>query len=140
MATAENPHAGQGAVVLDIGGDVGALVVTMPPELDGVEVEIVPTGTDERTAAHHHLHHAHDEPHSHGGAPHTHAPGAPPHVAVVARPTPDGAVIHSLVYPDLVAGTYDLYIRPDGPIALTATVAGGEITETVWPATDPMRN
>jgi len=28
--TVENPHAGQGSVVLDIGGDVGALVVTMP--------------------------------------------------------------------------------------------------------------
>ena len=28
---AENPHAGKGqAVVLDIGGDIGALVVTMP--------------------------------------------------------------------------------------------------------------
>ena len=38
--TVENPHAGQGSVVLDIGGDVGALVVTMPPELEGVEVEI----------------------------------------------------------------------------------------------------
>lgn len=36
----ENPPAGQGSVVLDIGGDVGALVVTMPPELEGVEVEI----------------------------------------------------------------------------------------------------
>ena len=26
--------------MLDIGGDIGALVVTMPPELEGVEVEI----------------------------------------------------------------------------------------------------
>jgi hypothetical protein len=34
--TVENPHAGQGSVMLDIGGDVGALVVTMPPELEGV--------------------------------------------------------------------------------------------------------
>jgi len=38
--TVENPHAGQGSVVLDIGGDIGALVVTMPPVLEGVEVEI----------------------------------------------------------------------------------------------------
>ena len=30
MATAENPHAGQGPVLLDIGGDIGALVVSMP--------------------------------------------------------------------------------------------------------------
>ena len=37
--TVENSHAGQGSVVLDIGGDVGALVVTMPAELEGVEVD-----------------------------------------------------------------------------------------------------
>ena len=30
MSTAENPFAGQGSVLLDIGDDVGALVVTMP--------------------------------------------------------------------------------------------------------------
>ena len=36
----ENPHAGQGAVLLDIGGDVGALVVTMPRSTVGEEVEI----------------------------------------------------------------------------------------------------
>jgi len=31
-----NRHAGQGAVLVDIGGDVGALVVAMPPEMTGV--------------------------------------------------------------------------------------------------------
>ena len=36
----ENPHAGQGPVVLDIGGDVGALVVAMPETMAGVEIEI----------------------------------------------------------------------------------------------------
>ena len=40
----ENPHAGQGSVLLDIGGDVGALVVTMPPAMVGVEIEIAPLG------------------------------------------------------------------------------------------------
>ena len=36
MSTAtENPFAGQGSVLLDIGGDVGALVVVMPAEMDG---------------------------------------------------------------------------------------------------------
>ena len=38
-AEVENPFAGQGAVLLDIGGDVGALVVTTPAEMVGVEVE-----------------------------------------------------------------------------------------------------
>ena len=57
----------------------------------------------------------------------------PPHVAVVARPVPSGAVVPSLVYGSLVAGTYDLYVRPDGPVRLTAEVRGGEVTETTWP-------
>ena len=38
----ENPHAGQGSVLLDIGDDIGALVVTMPRDLVGEEVEILP--------------------------------------------------------------------------------------------------
>ena len=44
MTENENPHAGQGSVLLDIGGDVGALVVTMPPAMVGVEIEIARRG------------------------------------------------------------------------------------------------
>ena len=40
--THENPFAGQGPVLLDIGGDVGALVVEMPAALTGREIEICP--------------------------------------------------------------------------------------------------
>ena len=40
----ENPHAGQGPVVLDIGGNVGALVVAMP--------EIRHVGASRRAVAH----------------------------------------------------------------------------------------
>ncbi len=49
----ENPHAGQGCVLLDIGGDIGALVVTTPASMVGVEVEIAPEGT---AFGHHHDH------------------------------------------------------------------------------------
>ena len=130
MVTVENPNAGQGAVVLDIGGDIGALIVTMPAELDGVEVEIVPTGSRTRP---HPSPATHDST-QHDAAPgHSHAAAAPPHVAVLARPTPGGSVIHSLVFPELAQGTYDLYIRPSGPVALTATVTGGQVTESHWP-------
>src|SRR4051812_16558595 len=102
MGSDENPTAGQGAVVLDIGDDIGALVVTMPPWMEDLEVEIVPTGTDSRSrwVGHQHTHGAH-HPHSHSHeevADHTHPAGAPPHVAVVPRPAPDGSTIHSLVY------------------------------------------
>ena len=140
--TVENPHAGQGSVVLDIGGDVGALVVTMPPELEGVEVEInrIDTAAEGLPARrshdhshshdHHHLHDHDEEPdheHLHDHATHR------PHVAVVARPTPLG-VIHSLVFPELVEGTYELFRRPAGPVELIVTIRGGAVTEAAWPA------
>jgi hypothetical protein len=105
---AENPDAGQGPVLLDIGGDVGALVVMMPARLDGLEVEIRPV------TGHRHHHHY-------------------PHVAVVPRPTVAG-IVHSLVYPDLTAGRYRLHPLPDGKAALEVEVVGGGVTEAVWPA------
>ena len=145
--TVENPHAGQGSVVLDIGGDVGALVVTMPPELEGVEVEINRIDLATGIAAshnhdhlhshdHHHLHdrgeeHDHDREHDHEH-PHDHATHRP-HVAVVARPTPLG-VIHSLVFPELVERTYELYRRSAGSVELIVTIRGGAVTEAAWPA------
>ena len=130
----ENPNAGQGAVLLDIGGDIGALVVVMPPELVGVEVEIHRIDVEPR--------HAHENEPAHGHAhvsgdherPHNHADGEAyrPHVAVVARPT-TGGVVHSLVFPELTEGRYELYRRPAEPVELVVTVRGGEVTEAVWP-------
>jgi hypothetical protein len=34
----------------------------------------------------------------------------------------------------LVAGDYELHVRPDGPVRLAATVTGGEVTYARWPA------
>ena len=110
MSEAENPFAGQGAVLLDIGGDVGALVVSMPDELVGLEVEIRPRAAVR--PAHAHGHH--------------------PHVAVVSRPTLQDPV-PSLVFPELVADTYELSEKGDPVVYLTATVAGGAVTEATWP-------
>ena len=103
----EHHHAGQGAVLLDIGGDVGALVVHMPAELIGVEVEICPLGEarDRRSR---------------------------PHVAVVARPAGTSAQ-PTLVFPAVREGRYELYRRPDGATALVAAVRGGEVTAVQWP-------
>ena len=53
---------------------------------------------------------------------------------MVARPLPDGTVTHSLVFDSVPAGRYDLYVRPSGPVRLTATVRGGEVTQLEWPA------
>ncbi len=117
MSTAqvENPFAGQGPVMLDIGGDVGALVVTMPEGMAGVEVEIRPAGGA----------HGHPHGHVHGHAHH-------PHVAVVDRPVDDGRV-PSLVFPELVEGRYELYEKETDDVRLTVDVRGGEVTTAHWP-------
>lgn len=103
----ENPHAGQGTVMLDIGGDVGALVVLTPPSMLGEEVEIRPAGT---------------EPHGHL-----------PHVAVVNRPVLD-AHHPSLVFPEVTAGRYALSRKGTAEVVLTAEVRGGEVTFETWSA------
>jgi hypothetical protein len=130
VTVAENPTAGQGAVVLDIGDDVGALVVSMPAELVGAEVEICPLGRRDSTP---------DEGgvwwqgqwRGHGHAHHHHGP-AWPHVAVIARSTP-GGVGHAAVFPGLRADRYELWRRPDGPTALVVEIAGGEVSTAGWP-------
>jgi hypothetical protein len=116
----DNGHAGQGPVLLDIGGDVGALVLVLPAALAGVEIEARPVGSTGR---------------------HSHPPGADQHhhhdhlthAAVLPRPTAGGRIVHSVVL-ELPAGSYELYQRPAGPVRLTATVAGGAVTEANWPA------
>jgi hypothetical protein len=124
MTENENPHAGQGSVLLDIGGDVGALVVSMPPAMVGVEIEIAPTAE----VAHEHDHaHGHDHGHEH-----EHQHGHRPHVAVVDRPVTDGHQ-PSLVFPDLVGGSYELFDKGQDTVLLTAEITGGQVTFLEWP-------
>jgi hypothetical protein len=128
-ASVENPLAGQGSVLLDIGGDVGALVVTMPEGMVGAEVEIRPVGVEGSHS------HGHDHPH-HRDHPHTRDHGHDhehlAHVAVVNRPVGDGH-IPSLVFPELVAGRYELFEKGHGEhVVLEAAVAGGEVTAIAW--------
>jgi ABC-type Zn2+ transport system substrate-binding protein/surface adhesin len=150
----DNSYAGKGSVMLDIGGDIGALVVSMPASMEGIEVEIRPLGaaeehpyditgrarlTDHDAHEHDHAHvheqthqHADDEAHEHSHN-HSHDPArAWPHVAVVARTAPAG-IVHSLVYAQLQEGSYELYVRPNEPVELTADVKGGYVTEVQWP-------
>jgi hypothetical protein len=129
MATAENPHAGQGPVLLDIGGDIGAVVVSMPASTEGLEVEIRPAGATAGRAGDH----LHDDHPDHGDH---HVHGAHPHVAVVARPTGAG-LSYALVYPALLEGEHELFPLPDGPVVLTVTVAGGAVTRATWPVNSP---
>jgi hypothetical protein len=98
--TERSAHASQAAVVLDIGGDVGALVLYTGAEDDEAEIDISP-GTD---------------------------PAAPrSHNQVHPRRAPAG-VVYSAVYPALAAGEYTLWRDPHTPEA-TITIRGGQITE-----------
>jgi len=176
----DNSHAGQGSVMIDIGGEIGALVVDAPPAMVGVEIEIRPTGDTPyadgaRPGDTHHVHpdeqvpadpHQHGHPHEPAGDPlHEHAHGSADghphphdhdhphehphdpagvhhggsvdghalvHVAVLERPSPSGPR-WAAVYPQLHEGTYDLYVRPAEPVALSVTITGGAVTEATWP-------
>jgi len=119
MTEHHNSFAGQGPVLLDIGGDVGALVVTMPADLLGVEIEIRPLNSNSKrpdyrspTRGHHH-----------------------PHVAVVARPTTHG-IAYTAVFPDLVEGRYELHEKLGGPARLQVTITGGNVQDANWPQHD----
>ncbi|MDQ2836639.1 MAG: hypothetical protein M3Y42_03245 [Actinomycetota bacterium] len=147
----DNSHAGQGPVVLDIGGDIGALILAVPAALVGVEIEARPVagaakatfdaaaaapadfvrfaGAEDAHAASDHSHadhHHHSPTHSHSHGP------ALVHVAVLGRPT-DGGMAYSAVFGELQDGDYELYVRPDGPVRLRCTVRGGEVTTQTWP-------
>jgi hypothetical protein len=107
--TGEHSHAGQGPVLLDIGDDIGALIITMPASLDGAEIGIRPVDT----GAKHRL----DERR---------------HVGVVGRPA-NGSLVHSAVFSDLSEGRYELYERPFGAVRLRVSIRGGAITHATWP-------
>jgi hypothetical protein len=113
--------------MLDIGGDVGALLVTMPASTVGLEVEIRPLdGQPVRAHAH-----GPDGGHHHHGPELGHEHLA--HVAVVDRPVAGGRV-PSLVYGELERGRYELFEKgsPDA-VALRVTVVGGQVTSVAWP-------
>jgi hypothetical protein len=87
-------------VVLDIGGDIGALVLYTDEECLGLEIDVTPTGT----ARSHHI-----------------------HTMIRRRRAPDRQRIAG-VYPALPGGSYTIWGRDGEPIA-DITIAGGQITE-----------
>jgi hypothetical protein len=88
---------GPGSVVLELGGDVGALVVATPAGRRGHEIEISMTGA---------------------GAHRTHA-------MVRERVTPGGPS-YAAVYPGVPAGRYTVWRAP-GAAAGVVTIAGGQV-------------
>jgi hypothetical protein len=93
-----------GSVVIDVGGDVGALVLYVPESQLGREIEVSRVGS----AGHR-----------------THAAVRERRVAAGSR--------YCVVYTGLVAGEYTVWSDDETP-AGTVTVAGGRVNETDWSA------
>ena len=96
------PPSRQGTVVLDIGGDVGALVVHTCVSLCGFEIELARRGE----------------------------PTAFVHTEVRERVLPDGAA-YAGVFPAVAAGEYTL-LGVDGHPSCDVTIASGRVTEIHW--------
>lgn len=97
------------SVVLDLGGDVGALVIYTGADLLGHEIEVSPVGTD--------------------GVPDPDA--ARTHAAVRLR-TVRPRELYGVLIPDLSAGRYTVWDR-DVAVSIVEVV-GGAVAECAWPA------
>jgi len=90
------------AIVLDIGGDIGALIIYTKPELRGREIEVSRTGSpDQRT-----------------------------HVEVLERLV-DGKTVFAAAYPELKEGLYDVWGDGGNPVD-SVTITGGSVATRDW--------
>jgi hypothetical protein len=90
------------SLVLDIGGEIGALVIHTGREMDLAEIELSPVGADHQRF----------------------------HNQVHARELPDG-IRHNAVFPHVHAGTYTVW-RDALTVHGTVTIAGGQVTDYTW--------
>jgi hypothetical protein len=95
-----------GTVVMELGGDIGALILYTPADLNGREIEVSRDGDP--------------------GARRTHSQVRPRHTPTVTR--------YAAVYPDLAAGPYTIWRDEQSPAAVTV-IAGGQVTTSRWPET-----
>lgn len=96
------------SVVLDIGGDVGALVIYCPADFDGREIEVSPVP----------------------GWP-AQVGRRPARVHAEVRRRLVGSGLHAAVFPGLLAGTYMIWGDGDAPAGIVLVV-GGEVASYRW--------
>ncbi len=106
MTEATRGPSSAGRVILDLGANMGALILDAPAELAGREIEISPAG----------------------GGP----GGRRTHSLVRERRTGAGTS-YAAVYPDLRADDYIIWRDAVTPAA-TVTVRGGQVARCCWPA------
>jgi len=90
------------SVVLDIGQDVGALLIYTKAALRGREIEVSPLGIAKRV-----------------------------HVEVLERRV-NGQPVFAAVFPQLRAGSYEIWEKNALDPIGTATIVGGEVTTVDW--------
>jgi hypothetical protein len=95
---------------MDVGGDIGALILYTPAAMDGREIEISPDGQP--------------------GARRTHAQVRARHLPAETR--------YAAVYSGLPAGEYTIWDGQDRPTA-RAVITGGEVATCRWPQTEGSR-
>jgi hypothetical protein len=96
---------GAGSVVLELGGDIGVLVLHAPARLHGTEIEISPDSVG--------------------------PPGRRVHSLVRERVTASGTS-YAAVYPDIPADRYTIW-GDDGVPAGTVVISGGQVASFHWP-------
>ncbi len=89
-------------VVLDIGGDIGALVIYAEAELFDTPIEVSPTGAD----------------------------GEKFHQHILERPMPEGTV-YAAVFDKITQGSYTLWLYGK-PRVRDFTITGGSVAEADW--------
>src|SRR5579875_2508926 len=94
---------GHGFPVLDIGGEVGALVLYAPAGMEGLEIEVSPADD----------------------------PGRRTHTEILRR-TVGGRTFWAGVYAELEAGDYRIWYDDGPPRVRSVTVAGGAVAEVDW--------
>jgi len=103
---------GPGTVIMELGADVGALILYTPADLDGEEIEI-----------------SRDDEPADPGSRRTHSRRT--HSRVRPRHMP-GETRYAAVYPGLPAGRYTIWRDEHSP-AVTVTVTGGQVSSCHWP-------
>lgn len=88
--------------VLDIGGDVGALILYADPAYRGREIEVSPVGED----------------------------GNRTHTAIHER-RQGGRVVFAGIYPSLHTGSYRIWADHPGQVD-RVTIVGGQVAEVDW--------
>ncbi|HVA85190.1 MAG TPA: hypothetical protein VNF73_02605 [Candidatus Saccharimonadales bacterium] len=106
MTTNDHHDHGRGAriedAVLDIGGDIGALILYAPEEYDEREIEVSPIGDESNRV----------------------------HTAIHERRA-GGRTVHAGIYPALRAGTWRIWADRPGMVD-RVTIVGGQVAEVDW--------